>query len=171
MERTLKSLAKEAKARMKKGFWRQCEEELDAHLKDAREQGISESRMERYFKARSRGISRVKRPTSFISKSKSCSSKRGKFPTPSAAHRQGVLCDALLRRKTALYLGAFGKVLESVGALQAGGAVRTKKAGKTAGLSPGGSGSACRPRAGEGASVCGRRRVSCVQSLVEMRRI
>ena len=30
MERTLKSLAKEAKARMKQGFWRQCEEELRA---------------------------------------------------------------------------------------------------------------------------------------------
>ena len=55
MERTLKSLAKEAKARMKKGFWRQCEEELDAHLKDAREQGISESRMERYFKGKVAG--------------------------------------------------------------------------------------------------------------------
>ena len=40
MERTLKSLAKEAKARMKKGFLLQCEEERDAHLKDSREQGI-----------------------------------------------------------------------------------------------------------------------------------
>lgn len=76
MERTLKSLAKEAKARMKKGFWRQCEEELDAHLKDAREQGSAKAGWNATSRARSRGISRAKRPTSFISKSKSCSSKR-----------------------------------------------------------------------------------------------
>lgn len=49
MERTLKTLAKEAKMRMKKGFWEHCEEELDACRRSAREQGISESRMERYF--------------------------------------------------------------------------------------------------------------------------
>ena len=47
MERTLKMLAKEAKMRMKKGFWERCEEELDARREQAREQGISESRMER----------------------------------------------------------------------------------------------------------------------------
>lgn len=49
MERTLKTLAKEAKMRMKKGFWERCEEELDERRASAREQGISESRMERYF--------------------------------------------------------------------------------------------------------------------------
>ncbi len=49
MERTLKMLAKEAKQRMKKGFWSQCEEELSARRRDAREQGMSERRMERYF--------------------------------------------------------------------------------------------------------------------------
>ncbi len=49
MERSLKMLAKEAKLRMKKGFWRECEEELDARRRDAREQGINESKMERYF--------------------------------------------------------------------------------------------------------------------------
>ena len=65
MERTLKSLAKEAKARMKKGFWRQCEEELDAHLKDAREQGISESRMERYFKGKVAGHIKGEAPDEF----------------------------------------------------------------------------------------------------------
>ena len=49
MERTLKSLAKEAKSRMKKGFWEQCERDLDVSRDFAREQGISESKMERYF--------------------------------------------------------------------------------------------------------------------------
>jgi len=49
MERTLKSLAKEAKLRMKKGFWKACEEELNIERSHAREQGVSESRMERYF--------------------------------------------------------------------------------------------------------------------------
>lgn len=49
MERTLKSLAKEAKSRMKKGFWEQCEKDLDVSRGFAREQGISERKMERYF--------------------------------------------------------------------------------------------------------------------------
>ena len=42
MEKTLKMLAKEAKMRMKKGFWKKCEEELDVSRSHARE-------MERYF--------------------------------------------------------------------------------------------------------------------------
>ncbi len=49
MERTLKMLAKEAKLRMKKGFWQQCSEELVNRRAAAREQGIGESRMDRYF--------------------------------------------------------------------------------------------------------------------------
>lgn len=49
MEKTLKMLAKEAKTRMKKGFWQQCEEELLNERSHAKEQGINESKMERYF--------------------------------------------------------------------------------------------------------------------------
>ena len=49
MERTLKTLAKEAKSRMKKGFWEQCEKDLDTSRDFAREQGINESKMQRYF--------------------------------------------------------------------------------------------------------------------------
>lgn len=49
MERTLKSLAREAKQRMKKGFWKECEEELNSERTHAKEQGINESKMERYF--------------------------------------------------------------------------------------------------------------------------
>ncbi|MGN0822170.1 MAG: hypothetical protein ACI4NG_00195, partial [Candidatus Gallimonas sp.] len=49
MDRTLKSLAREAKMRMKKGFWKECEEELENEKSHAREQGINESKMERYF--------------------------------------------------------------------------------------------------------------------------
>ena len=49
MERTLKTLAKEAKMRMKKGFWQECEEKLDFERTHAKEQGINESKMERYF--------------------------------------------------------------------------------------------------------------------------
>ena len=49
MERTLKTLAKEAKLRMKKGFWKEAKEELRTKKTIAKEQGISESKMERYF--------------------------------------------------------------------------------------------------------------------------
>ena len=52
MEKTLKMLAKEAKTRMKKGFWQQCEEELHKERSHARAQGINESKMERYFQAK-----------------------------------------------------------------------------------------------------------------------
>ena len=45
MERSLKTLAKEAKTRMKKGFWQQCEERLVSEKAHAKEQGINE----RYF--------------------------------------------------------------------------------------------------------------------------
>ena len=49
MERTVKTLAKEAKMRMKKGFWKQCEKELENERSRAKEHGINESKMERYF--------------------------------------------------------------------------------------------------------------------------
>ena len=49
MEKTLKMLAKEAKLRMKKGFWKECEEELACERTRAKERGINESKMERYF--------------------------------------------------------------------------------------------------------------------------
>ena len=49
MERSLKTLAKEAKTRMKKGFWQQREERLVSEKAHAKEQGINESKMERYF--------------------------------------------------------------------------------------------------------------------------
>ncbi len=52
MERTLKSLAKEAKSRMKRGFWKECEERLSKERSIAREQGINESKLERYFHAK-----------------------------------------------------------------------------------------------------------------------
>lgn len=34
---------------MKKGFWQQCEEQLVSEKAHAKEQGINESKMERYF--------------------------------------------------------------------------------------------------------------------------
>ena len=49
MERTLKSLAKEAKMRMKKGFWKQCQDKLSVERMYAKEQGLNESKLERYF--------------------------------------------------------------------------------------------------------------------------
>ena len=49
MEKTLKTLAKEAKLRMKKGFWKECEEQLQSERLHSKENGINESKMERYF--------------------------------------------------------------------------------------------------------------------------
>ncbi len=49
MAKTLKELAREAKGRMKSGFWSECKEDLEKNLKSAREQGINETRVERFF--------------------------------------------------------------------------------------------------------------------------
>ncbi len=50
MERTLKALAKEAKSRMKRGFWEECERRLGEERDHAKEQGINESKLELYFR-------------------------------------------------------------------------------------------------------------------------
>ncbi len=49
MERSLKALAKEAKLRMKRGFWEECEKKLTKERENAKEQGINESKLELYF--------------------------------------------------------------------------------------------------------------------------
>ncbi len=68
MERTLKTLAREAKSRMKKGFWARCEEELNDHISRAKEQGINESKMERYFTERVTTQIRGEKPDDFYLK-------------------------------------------------------------------------------------------------------
>ena len=68
MERTLKMLAKEAKARMKKGFWKECEEELRLKKTQAKEQGINESKMERYFQEQVSGRIKGETPDEFYLK-------------------------------------------------------------------------------------------------------
>ncbi len=50
MDRSLKTLAREAKMRMKKGFWQDFGEKLDNERSHAKEQGINEGKMERYFR-------------------------------------------------------------------------------------------------------------------------
>ena len=42
-------MAKEAKRRLKSGFWENCKDELSAELARARDAGVSESRACRYF--------------------------------------------------------------------------------------------------------------------------
>ena len=48
-ERSFKSVAKDAKRRLKSGFWEECEDELSRELARAREAGVSESRAAHYF--------------------------------------------------------------------------------------------------------------------------
>ncbi|MBO7736796.1 MAG: hypothetical protein J6S22_03050 [Clostridia bacterium] len=49
MAKSLRELAREAKCRLKSGFWNECKEDLDKNILSAREQGINESKVERYF--------------------------------------------------------------------------------------------------------------------------
>ncbi len=46
---TLKEEARKAKLRMKNGFWTECERERAVQLSEAREQGLNESKVGRYF--------------------------------------------------------------------------------------------------------------------------
>ena len=48
-EKSFKSIARDAKRRLKSGFWQDCEEELARELARAREAGVSESRAAHYF--------------------------------------------------------------------------------------------------------------------------
>lgn len=49
MEKSLKALAKDAKRRMKKGFWEEQQKELASEREKAREQGINENKLDQYF--------------------------------------------------------------------------------------------------------------------------
>jgi hypothetical protein len=48
-ELTFKALARQAKERMKKGFWEDCKEDLSQRLERAKEMGLNESKAGRYF--------------------------------------------------------------------------------------------------------------------------
>lgn len=51
-QRTLRGLARQAKNRMKNGFWDECKDDLNAQMEKAKEQGLNESKAGRYFKSR-----------------------------------------------------------------------------------------------------------------------
>ena len=48
-QKSFKSIAREAKQRLKTGFWQDARREMDGTMAKARESGISESRACRYF--------------------------------------------------------------------------------------------------------------------------
>ena len=48
--RTLRDEARRAKSRIKSGFWSECKEDMGQKLERARENGLNESKAERYFK-------------------------------------------------------------------------------------------------------------------------
>lgn len=49
MEKSLKSISREAKMRMKQGFWQKYDEEREEHLERIKRQGLNESRASRYL--------------------------------------------------------------------------------------------------------------------------
>ena len=48
---TLREEARRAKSRIKTGFWAQCQENMDEQKEKAREQGLNESKVGRFFAA------------------------------------------------------------------------------------------------------------------------
>lgn len=51
-QRTLRGIARQAKSRIKSGFWNECKDDLDAQMEKAKEQGLNESKAGRYFKSK-----------------------------------------------------------------------------------------------------------------------
>jgi hypothetical protein len=51
-QKTLKDYAKEAKKRLKQGFWQSYHENLNSELKRARDEGISETKIKEYYTAK-----------------------------------------------------------------------------------------------------------------------
>ena len=49
--KTFRALARNAKERMKSGFWAECQQDVSKKLEMAREQGLNESKAGRYLKA------------------------------------------------------------------------------------------------------------------------
>lgn len=49
-QRTFRGLARQAKLRIKSGFWNECKDDLNAQMEKAKEQGLNESKAGRYFK-------------------------------------------------------------------------------------------------------------------------
>ncbi len=70
MERSLKSLAREAKTRMKKGFWKECEQRLQEERSHAKAQGINENKAERYFQEKVEASIKGESPDEFYLKVK-----------------------------------------------------------------------------------------------------
>ena len=48
-QKNFRSVAREAKARLKNGFWENYRQDLAGELARAREEGLNESKVERYF--------------------------------------------------------------------------------------------------------------------------
>ncbi len=51
-QKTLKQYAKEAKKRLKQGFWQAYKENLDSELARAKEEGIPETKIKEYYTAK-----------------------------------------------------------------------------------------------------------------------
>lgn len=47
--KTVKNVAKEAKARLKNGFWKDCQQKKQEEIDKARDAGVAESRASKYF--------------------------------------------------------------------------------------------------------------------------
>ncbi len=48
-QKTVKNIAKEAKSRLKNGFWKDCKQQRQKELDKARDAGVAESRASKYF--------------------------------------------------------------------------------------------------------------------------
>ena len=73
-------LAKEAKRRMKRGFWQECDRKLAEERSHAKAQGINENKLERYFQEKVEAQIKGEEPDGFYLRVKS-PTRSGGSPT------------------------------------------------------------------------------------------
>ena len=81
--KTIKQYCKEAKKRMKQGFWQDYKKNLDEEIRRGEEKGIAAAKIKEYYSEKARDDIRIraKIKKSFIKKSKIFWIAKAKFPT------------------------------------------------------------------------------------------
>ena len=82
--KSFKSIAKEAKNRLKSGFWENCKDEWADERERARRAGVSESRAGHYFAGKVTCTIKGGDDDAFMKRSSPSSSKKGRSPMRSA---------------------------------------------------------------------------------------
>lgn len=117
--KNFKSVAKEAKMRLKKGFWQDYKSSLQDELARAKKEGMNESLVERYFAGKvTCTVKGMADDDAFYEKVKELLLTEGEVSDAiRAAHRPRIFCLFGVRGETALHSAPFRTLFKSAGTL------------------------------------------------------